>query len=185
MMMMMRPNIYFLYWEKPTWHNIRDPTQQYIRLGKGIETFAGCKHSLSFTKQRLKGMASLSASASASLLGFRSPSGSGRAQISTTDVLNLKQFASKVSPIPSCFRFKNTARLQKRQRLVVASASNSIPSGDSNKEKSSGIKTSDAPQRPPFLTVLAGFLVFLLVSWIVGSIILWLIGIIVKVPPSK
>uniref|UniRef100_A0A7N2R273 Uncharacterized protein n=1 Tax=Quercus lobata TaxID=97700 RepID=A0A7N2R273_QUELO len=134
-------------------------------------------------------MASLSASvsASASLLGFRSPSGSGsgRAQISTTDVLNLKQFASKVSPIPSCFRFKNAARLQKRQRLVVASASNSIPSGDSNKEKSSGIKTTDAPQGPPFLTVLAGFLVFLLVSWIVGSIILWLIGIIVKVPPSK
>ncbi|KAK4591601.1 hypothetical protein RGQ29_016144 [Quercus rubra] len=132
-------------------------------------------------------MASLSASSS--LLGFRSPSGSGsgsgRAQISTTDVLNLKQFASKVSPIPSCFRFKNTARLQKRPRLVVASALNSNPSADSNKEKSSGIKTSDAPQGPPFLTVLAGFLVFLLVSWIVGSIILWLIGIIVKVPPSK
>ena len=60
---------------------------------------------LSFTKQRLKEMASLSASASASLLGFRSPSGSGRAQISTTDVLNLKQFASKVSPIPSRFRY--------------------------------------------------------------------------------
>ena len=48
-------------------------------------------------------MASLSASSS--LLGFRSPSGSGRAQISTTDVLNLKPFASKVSPIPSCFRY--------------------------------------------------------------------------------
>ncbi|KAM3686395.1 hypothetical protein ACJW31_11G195900 [Castanea mollissima] len=128
-------------------------------------------------------MASLSASAS--LLGFHSPSGSGRAQVSTTNVLNLKKFASKVSPIPSCFRFKNTAKLQKRQRLVVASASNSIPSGDSNNENTSGIKKSDAPQGPPFFTVLAGFLVFLLVSWIVGSIILWLIGIIVKVPPSK
>ena len=72
-----------------------------------MEAFVGCEHSLSFTKQRLKEMASLSASvsASASLLGFRSGSGSGRAQISTTDVLNLKQFASKVSPIPSCFRY--------------------------------------------------------------------------------
>ncbi len=69
--------------------------------------------------------------------------------------------------------------------MFIASASNSNPSGDSNKEKSSGIKTSDTAQGPPFLTILAGVLVFVLIGWIFGSIIMWLIGLVVKVPPSN
>ncbi|GMY22250.1 hypothetical protein FCV25MIE_17491 [Fagus crenata] len=117
--------------------------------------------------------------------GFHRSSGCARAQVSTTNVLNLKQLPSKLSQIPFYFRFKNTARLQKRQKLFIASASNSNPSGDSNKEKSSGIKTSDTAQGPPFLTILAGVLVFVLIGWIFGSIIMWLIGLVVKVPPSN
>lgn len=77
-------------------------------------------------------------------------------------------------------------RLQVKQRLFTTFASNSNPSGgDFLSGKSIGTKASDADQGPPFLTILAGFLVFLLVCWIVGSIVLWLIGLIVKLPPSK
>ncbi|KAL5762826.1 hypothetical protein ACOSP7_019090 [Xanthoceras sorbifolium] len=80
-------------------------------------------------------------------------------------------------------RFKNTARLQIRQRLFTALASNSNPTGDrgdSVQDKSDETKTSDAPQGPPFLTILAGFLVFYLVCWFVGSTVMWLVGLIVK-----
>ncbi|KAK3169134.1 hypothetical protein Dsin_000021 [Dipteronia sinensis] len=90
--------------------------------------------------------------------------------------------------LPSNLRFKNTARLQIRQRLFTALASNSNPSGaegDSAQDKSDESKSSDAPQGPPFLTILAGLLVFFLVCWIVGSTIIWLTGLFVKLFPSK
>lgn len=84
------------------------------------------------------------------------------------------------------FRFKsnNTVRLQARQRLFTVFASNSNPSrGDSPQEKSD-TKATDAGQGPPFLTILAGFVVFVLVCWIVGSIVMWLIGLIVRLLTS-
>ncbi|KAK1552234.1 hypothetical protein Q3G72_012905 [Acer saccharum] len=74
-------------------------------------------------------------------------------------------------------------RLQVRQGLLTTLASYSNPSGaegDSVQDK-----TSDAPQGPPFLTILAGLLVFVLVCWILGSTIIWLTGLFVKLFPSK
>ncbi|KAI9169387.1 hypothetical protein LWI28_011541 [Acer negundo] len=85
-------------------------------------------------------------------------------------------------------RFKNTARLQIRQGLFTALASNSNPSGaegDSVQYKSDETKTGDAPQGPPFLTILAGLLVFFLFSWILGSTIIWLTGLFVSLFPLK
>ncbi|KAI5603238.1 hypothetical protein POPTR_001G230200v4 [Populus trichocarpa] len=83
-------------------------------------------------------------------------------------------------------RFRNAARLQLRTRLYTVFASNSSPSdGDSSEEKSGGTISSDDAQGPPFLTILAGFLVFSLLCWVFGSIIMWLFGLIVKVPLSK
>lgn len=76
-------------------------------------------------------------------------------------------------------RFKNTVRLQIRQRPFSAFASNSNPSGeDSLQQKPDETKTTDAGQGPPFLTILAGLLVFLLICWVVGSLVLWLVGLI-------
>uniref|UniRef100_A0A2P2QRI0 Uncharacterized protein n=1 Tax=Rhizophora mucronata TaxID=61149 RepID=A0A2P2QRI0_RHIMU len=66
------------------------------------------------------------------------------------------------------------------QRILTAFASNSNPSGGSER-----ITKSDGAQGPPFLTIVAGFLVFLLVCWALGSIVTWLYGLIVKVPPLK
>lgn len=84
-------------------------------------------------------------------------------------------------------RIKGELGWQTGQRVFVAYASNSNPSdGDSIEEKSDG-NTSDAAaaQGPPFLTILAGFLLFFLVIWIVGSIITWLIGLIVNLASTK
>lgn len=83
------------------------------------------------------------------------------------------------------FRFKNAITLQIRRRLLVAFASNSNPSsGDSIQDKSDG-NTSDAARGPPFLTILAGFLVLFTVFWVFGSVIMWLFGLIVKSPPAN
>lgn len=64
--------------------------------------------------------------------------------------------------------------------MTIAFASNNDDPvrGDSKEEK------SDA-QGPPFLTILAGLVVFLLVFWLLGSIVTWLFGLIVRSPPSK
>lgn len=63
------------------------------------------------------------------------------------------------------------------------SASNSNPSGDeSTDQKSARTKKSDGP---PFLTILAGFLVCFFIIWIVGSIIAWLISLIANLPPKN
>ncbi|KAG6792640.1 hypothetical protein POTOM_001792 [Populus tomentosa] len=83
-------------------------------------------------------------------------------------------------------RFRDASRLQLRTRLYTVFASNSSPSdGDSSEEKSGGTISSDDARGPPFLTILAGFLVFSLLCWVFGSIIMWLFGLIVKVPLSK
>ncbi|GFY92126.1 hypothetical protein Acr_08g0005220 [Actinidia rufa] len=83
-------------------------------------------------------------------------------------------------------RFKNAVTLQLSQSSFSIFASSSNPSDqDPLKEKSDEIKTGDASQGPPFLTILAGLLVFLVVCWIIGSILLWLIGLIFHSPPTK
>lgn len=75
-------------------------------------------------------------------------------------------------------------RLQARQRLSTVFASNSTTSGGDSLQEKSDTKASDASQGPPFLTILAGFVVFVLVCWTVGSIIMWLIGLIVQLLKS-
>ncbi|KAI3984281.1 hypothetical protein MKX01_011235 [Papaver californicum] len=52
------------------------------------------------------------------------------------------------------------------------------------KDKSEG-GDSSGNQGPPVLTILAGFLLLLLVFWVLGSIVTWLISLIVTVSPSK
>ncbi|MQM20704.1 hypothetical protein Taro_053728 [Colocasia esculenta] len=70
------------------------------------------------------------------------------------------------------------ADLHLKRRIATIASSN----GDSSKNDSNITSSTGGP---PLLTILAGVLVFLLVSWVVGSIVLWLIGLIVNAPPSK
>ncbi|GER45174.1 hypothetical protein STAS_22091 [Striga asiatica] len=70
--------------------------------------------------------------------------------------------------------------LVKKNRFGLVFASNTNPSQESNDTKAS----SDA-SGPPFLTILAGVLVFLFVCWIMGSIVMWIFGLIVNPPPLK
>ncbi|KAA8520300.1 hypothetical protein F0562_014556 [Nyssa sinensis] len=140
-----------------------------------------------FTEYSLVGesMASLHCSARPfqSIVGFRRPT--RRADIPAITVLQPGASAPP-TPTPSNFRFKNAIRLQVKQRLLAVFASNTNPSdGESPKEKYNGIKTEAAEGGPPFLTILAGILIFLVICWIIGSILLWLIGLIVHSPPSK
>ncbi|GAV77611.1 hypothetical protein CFOL_v3_21082 [Cephalotus follicularis] len=124
-------------------------------------------------------MRSLCAAApSQGVLGFHRPS-----QIPTISVLML---TPRVPPTPFNIRLRNAIKPQVRQLLITAFASNSNPSGrDSLKEEFDGIKTSDTAQGPPFLTILAGLLVFSLVCWIAGSVTVWLIGLIVRLSQFK
>ncbi|CAA2963891.1 Hypothetical predicted protein [Olea europaea subsp. europaea] len=78
------------------------------------------------------------------------------------------------------FRFKNEGRLQVRPRLHPLFASNDNPS-----EGADETKRPDSAQGPPFLTILAGFLVFAFICWIIGSIVMWIISLIIYPPPSK
>ncbi|XP_021887706.1 uncharacterized protein LOC110806998 [Carica papaya] len=88
--------------------------------------------------------------------------------------------ASRLAPhaplLPFSIRCKHIVKLQPKYRLFRVLASNSNPSGEKLEEKSD----NDAGQGPPFLTILAGVLVFLLICWIGGSIILWLLGLFAK-----
>ncbi|XP_007052619.2 PREDICTED: uncharacterized protein LOC18614683 [Theobroma cacao] len=83
----------------------------------------------------------------------------------------------RIPPSASTFklRFNGTVKFERRLRLFCSNPS----SGDSITEKS-----GDTAQGPPFPTILAGFLVFFLICWMLGSIIMWLIGVIVKFPPK-
>lgn len=69
-------------------------------------------------------------------------------------------------------------KLQIRQRSFSAFASNSNPSGGDSLEEKVKPDETDAGQGPPFLTILAGLLVFLLICWIVGSLVSWLVRLI-------
>ncbi|RZC79081.1 hypothetical protein C5167_003291 [Papaver somniferum] len=101
----------------------------------------------------------------------------------------------EISPTPVCriggnissthlsFRVDNVTRWMKKRRTPILFAQPS-EGGDIVKEKSEGNDTS-GNKGPPILTILAGFLVLLLVFWVLGSIATWLISLIVTVAPSK
>ncbi|XP_062077647.1 uncharacterized protein LOC133782377 [Humulus lupulus] len=80
-------------------------------------------------------------------------------------------------------RTKGALRSQMRQRRLVAYASTN-PSGGDSIEKKSGEKASEAAKGPPFLTILAGILVFCSVCWVIGSILIWLISLIANFLPK-
>ncbi|KAG8363551.1 hypothetical protein BUALT_Bualt19G0034300 [Buddleja alternifolia] len=77
-------------------------------------------------------------------------------------------------------RFKKEIRVQVKKRWSPVFASNANSSDGSN-----DTKTSDNAQGPPFLTILAGLVVFSVICWIIGSIVMWIIGLIVHPPPLK
>ncbi|OMO77618.1 hypothetical protein COLO4_25062 [Corchorus olitorius] len=94
----------------------------------------------------------------------------------------LKNHAPKSSSLTLRLRLNNSAKFETRLKLFVRFASNSNPSSEAKDEEDISTKASaeGQGQGPPFLTILAGFLVFLLFCWILGSILMWLIGVIVK-----
>ncbi|KAF5764607.1 hypothetical protein HanRHA438_Chr15g0706391 [Helianthus annuus] len=75
----------------------------------------------------------------------------------------------------SILRFKNAPGPLIGKWLPSLHAINK-PAGESNEAITDG-DTSNA-QGPPFLTILAGIAVFVLVAWVVGSILSWLIGLL-------
>ncbi|XXG71937.1 hypothetical protein AAC387_Pa07g1150 [Persea americana] len=78
------------------------------------------------------------------------------------------------------FRLCNVRNSHRLRGLRIVSASNTNPTEqDAPTEKGDG-----GVQGPPFLTILAGVVVFLLICWAVGSIVMWLIGLIVNVLSS-
>ncbi|XP_042016934.1 uncharacterized protein LOC121764966 [Salvia splendens] len=62
-------------------------------------------------------------------------------------------------------RFGKELYLQEKKRRIRVSASNTNP-----EKKADDSKSSDGASSPPFLTILAGLLVFLFISWIIGSV---------------
>ncbi|XP_061341131.1 uncharacterized protein LOC133287518 [Gastrolobium bilobum] len=94
--------------------------------------------------------------------------------------------AVKFSPTSSTLRWKGSRKLLINQRLLTVSATNpNSRGGKSTSEGSDVNESSNAAKGPPLLTILAGFFVFFLVCWIIGSVIMWLISLIVNVPPLK
>ncbi|WOG95675.1 hypothetical protein DCAR_0415002 [Daucus carota subsp. sativus] len=74
------------------------------------------------------------------------------------------------------------------QRLApVFSTNSNYPEGNSVAKKPDGGKPTEenSGQGPPFLTILAGFLVLFLITKVFGSIITWLVGLIVNAPKPK
>uniref|UniRef100_A0ACD5WHS6 Uncharacterized protein n=1 Tax=Avena sativa TaxID=4498 RepID=A0ACD5WHS6_AVESA len=65
-----------------------------------------------------------------------------------------------------------TERLKK---ALFASETDS-PSTDSSKQSSAG-DSSNPPDGPPVLTILAGIIVFILVLWVIGSIFTSIVGL--------
>ncbi|KAL3516609.1 hypothetical protein ACH5RR_023511 [Cinchona calisaya] len=101
---------------------------------------------------------------------------SARLETPCFNFVNLRQNAP---PTYFNFRLKKSITLELRQKILPAYASKTNPS-----EGSEGTSRETA-QGPPFLTILAGFLVFLVICWIIGSIVMWLISLFVHAPPSK
>ncbi|WCJ19022.1 hypothetical protein M5689_001333 [Euphorbia peplus] len=89
---------------------------------------------------------------------------------------------------PSTCRLKNVVEYRTRERLIVTCASSSksnLSGGESSKDKSGGISSDAEAKGPPFLTIVAGLVVFFCIIWVFGSIIMWLLGPILKLASSK
>ncbi|XP_027343031.1 uncharacterized protein LOC113855599 [Abrus precatorius] len=102
-------------------------------------------------------------------------------QIFSISAVTFTHTSSASSASSSILRCKSSRRLQANQRLLAIFATNP----KSPNEGSNVNETSNAAQGPPILTILAGFLIFFLFCWIIGSIIMWLISLIVNVPAAK
>eukprot|EP00262_Sarcandra_glabra_P001718 TRINITY_DN11854_c0_g2_i1.p1 TRINITY_DN11854_c0_g2~~TRINITY_DN11854_c0_g2_i1.p1 ORF type:complete len:141 (-),score=9.39 TRINITY_DN11854_c0_g2_i1:85-465(-) len=91
---------------------------------------------------------------------------------------------TRIPSTDSRFRLGHAVRLNTRPGLAIVFALNAKSSEqDSPKENvEDGEAETGEGQGPPLLTILAGFIVFLLVCLAVGSIISWLISLIVNVP---
>ncbi|KAK6933681.1 hypothetical protein RJ641_036575 [Dillenia turbinata] len=97
-------------------------------------------------------------------------------------------FPCSTRPIPPICRkrVKNAAKVQTRHRLPHVLASNGGSStGDSVQDGVDDGPETAQGQGPPFLTILAGVVVFLLVCWLVGSILTGLIGLILRLFSSS
>ncbi|CAN6290816.1 unnamed protein product [Urochloa humidicola] len=46
------------------------------------------------------------------------------------------------------------------------------------KQSSSSDDSSSSPDGPPVLTIVAGVIVFLLVLWVIGSVVTWVVGLV-------
>nr|XP_017246138.1 PREDICTED: uncharacterized protein LOC108217764 [Daucus carota subsp. sativus] len=102
--------------------------------------------------------------------------------------INFPTLGSNGLPQLSSFRPKIVVGLQVKQRLApVFSTNSNYPEGNSVAKKPDGGKPTEenSGQGPPFLTILAGFLVLFLITKVFGSIITWLVGLIVNAPKPK
>nr|XP_027106675.1 uncharacterized protein LOC113726952 [Coffea arabica] len=112
-----------------------------------------------------------SARLSKSIRGFYCSS----VRFDTVPCIHFLHFRQYAPPTYVNFRLKNSVTL----KLLPTCASKT------NSSEGSDRKNGETAQGPPFLTILAGFLVFFVLCWIIGSIVLWLIGLSVRAPPSK
>lgn len=87
-------------------------------------------------------------------------------------------------PIPLtsrlAFRLGNVANFHAKHRISLIFSSDSSNTEASTKTNADG--SSGVADGPPFLTILAGVLIFLLICWLVGSIVMWLVGLITNQP---
>ncbi|KAI3982331.1 hypothetical protein MKX01_037864 [Papaver californicum] len=90
--------------------------------------------------------------------------------------VSVPRIGGNISSAHLSFRVDGVTRSLKKRRISILFAQPS-EGGDIVKDKSEGIDTS-GNQGPPILTILAGFLVLLLVFWVLGSIVTWLISLL-------
>nr|XP_043619338.1 uncharacterized protein LOC122591182 [Erigeron canadensis] len=79
---------------------------------------------------------------------------------------------------PSLFRFKNATKLLTRRNFPLLRVSNKPSEEPIGKTEAITSGDKSTAQGPPFLTILAGIVVFALVLWVVGTIVSWLIGLL-------
>ncbi|KAK9122656.1 hypothetical protein Sjap_012258 [Stephania japonica] len=122
-------------------------------------------------------MATLSASSSISttfISGFQT----SKPKIPTISVSNSCKRVLQSALLSFRYGCDGKAQLREQRAFKVFAKSTK---GDVNGEN----EGSDGGQGPPLLTILAGFLVFFFILWVIVSIVMWLVGLIVNVPPLK
>ncbi|CAM8948996.1 unnamed protein product [Rhodiola kirilowii] len=124
------------------------------------------------------------------ILGFPSSSSTKSKVSAAIPAFNLSGF--NIPSSSSVSRFSHSANLLGCKTLQTTFASNSDPlrSEKTIQGKASGTSSSNEtegtpPQGPPFLTIVAGALVFFFVCWVVGSLVIWAVSHIVNILTSK